>query len=706
MHRASLRYGRRIAGPALSGWLFLALIGPAWAQPAFELQLSGFLGGTDPKHEQVRDMAFDSLGNIYMTGGTASSDFPTTPGAYDRTFGGEFDTFVVKLDPAGNLLWSTLIGGPAYDRAYAVEIDDQDFVYVAGRCGPGYPTTAGALQTTFGGTNNPVAPYFDQDGCVTKFSPAGAVVWSTFFGGAGAEFIRDIDVDSAGNVYVAMPDNHFVPQPHITAGAYQTAIAGERDSVIAKISADGSSVVWGSYIGGSAYDGEAPSIRVDAGGHAYYLFGTQSDDAPATVNAFQSARGGGKDLMLAKFSPDGSSLVWATYFGGNGSETLETHDLEIDSAGRAIIVATTLSTDLPTTPGAFQGSAPAGWNTFAARLSADGSNLEACTYFGGSSGDYAEGTGFDVAGNVYFSGSTESSDLPVTPDAIQSTLSGNSDMFVAVLSPDMTQLRYATRVGGTGIEASRTLIVGPNGDVLFGGITTSPDFPIASAVQGTLIGGGDATYGLLRPASPPGPDADGDGVEDAQDNCPGVPNAGQANFDGDAAGDACDGCPTDAGKIVPGQCGCGVPETDGDGDGTPNCNDNCPSDPLKTEPGNCGCGLVDADQDMDTICDGLDNCPATANLNQLDGDSDGYGDACDRCPVDCAECDANGDGRIDGTELAWVGRAFVSCSPNPSGEWWYHVDYDLDGCVDGDDLAILSMPGIWGESSTSCVATN
>ena len=165
------------------------------------------------------------------------------------------------------------------------------------------------------------------------------------------------------------------------------------------------------------------------------------------------------------------------------------------------------------------------------------------------------------------------------------------------------------------------------------------------------------------------PDADGDGVCDDEDNCPGVYNPDQADADGDGAGDACDGCPSDPDKTEPGVCGCGVPDVDSDGDGTLDCNDGCPDDPNKTAPGFCGCGVPDVDNDGDGTYDCDDLCPddpdktapgaCGCGVPDTDSDGDGTPDCNDDCPNDpaktepgicgcgVADTDSDGDGTAD-----------------------------------------------------------
>ena len=191
----------------------------SFAQPGstYVLEFSTFLGGSG--QDQIRDVATDSQGNIYLVGGTDSPDFPTTPGAYQRVHNPgnpdmsgtvRYDIFVTKLDPTGHVIWSTLVGGRNYDRAYTVDVDSQGFVYVAGRAGRGFPVTTGAFQAVFMGTVNAnPKPYGEQDGVIFKLKPDGSdLVWASYFGADDAVIVRDMSIDRGGNAYLASGYGH------------------------------------------------------------------------------------------------------------------------------------------------------------------------------------------------------------------------------------------------------------------------------------------------------------------------------------------------------------------------------------------------------------------------------------------------------------------------------------------------------------------
>ena len=464
----------------------------------YDLAFSTYLGGS--QFEQVRDITTDAQGNIYVTGGGGSPNFPTTSGAFDTTPNGSFDIFVTKYTPAGQVIWSTVIGGSQYDRAYAIEVDASGYVYLAGRAGPGLPTTAGAFQPAYNGYYTGAA-YGNQNAFVAKLKPDGSgLVFASYFG--SYELIRDLAIDADGDIYVAgshkPTQTGTAPPAAWFSGRYQPNPNAGWENVVAKIKSDGSAVLWATYLGGSANDGGAPSIRVDAQERPVVVSTTHSTDFPTTLGAYDRTHNGGVDMMVAKFSADGTQLVYSSYLGGSGNEGTETHNLALDSAGNAYVTGYTQSTNLPTTVGAFQRTYGGGANdAFIMKVSADGTTLLASTYYGGSGGEGSEGVNLDAAGNVYISGPSNSANLPMTSNAFRGTHAGAGDMFVAKFTSSLATLSYASYLGGVNSDQGRTSYVNGAGDIFLAGQAESGFFT-KNAAQPLFGGVTDAAVAKFR----------------------------------------------------------------------------------------------------------------------------------------------------------------------------------------------------------------
>lgn len=313
-----------------------------------------------------------SGGSAYVTGFSASADFPTTAGALQRAYGGgAYDSFVVKLDTAGSAPgYATYLGGSGADIGSGIAVDGSGNAYITGYTDGHFPATAGALQTAFGGV---------YDAFVAKLDPTGAsLAYATYLGGAGEDIGSGIAVDSSGNAHVTGNTNGGFPT---TTGAYQTAYgAGSRDAFVAKLDVAGTALMYSTYLGGNGYDianGSAVDdvgngIALDGAGNAY-VTGSTTTSLPTTAGAWQSVYGGGTtDAFVAALNAAGTALVYASYLGGAGSDV--GNGVAVDAAGNIYVTGNTTG-GFPTTAGAFQTAPGGGGDAFVARFAADSVTL-------------------------------------------------------------------------------------------------------------------------------------------------------------------------------------------------------------------------------------------------------------------------------------------------------------------------------------------
>jgi hypothetical protein len=441
------------------------------------LNYSTYLGGS--AYDAVFGVTVDSAGNAYVTGDTASNDFPTS-NALQGAYGGNHDAFVAKLNLNGSaLVYSTYLGGGNYDRAVGIAVDGAGNVYLAGTTGsPNFPVTAGALQTICG-----CAKSNNSDAFVSKLSPTGAtLVYSTYLGGTANDYGSAIDVDSAGDAFVA-GRTCSLDFP-ITAGSFQTTYGGGcspsagGDAYVSEVNATGSALVYSSYLGGSGIDA-AYAIAVDASGSAYVAGNTNSTDFPATAGAFQTTNGGGYDSFVAKVNPTGSALVFASYLGGSADDT--TWGIKVDSSGSAYLAGQTISPNFPTTTGAFQTSCGGGClqtDGVVTKFSPTGSSLVYSTYLGGSGIEEAFAIAVDSAGEAFVTGETGSTNFPTTPGSFQPASPGGVAAYVTKLNSKGTKLAYSTYFGNTSTTGLAVAVNNTAHSFVVTGRTYSTTFPV------------------------------------------------------------------------------------------------------------------------------------------------------------------------------------------------------------------------------------
>lgn len=318
-----------------------------------------YIGGSGD--EIAEGMVLDKTNNAYITGYTRSTNYPTTAGVIQSSCTTGLCGFVTKLNPTGTaLVYSTIFGGTAIAEGFGIALDSAKNAYVAGvASGTGFPTTPGVLQP-----NCPPSPCGSADeGFVLKLNTtATKLLFSTYLDGTLDSFTDGIALDKTGNIYVAGgTDSTDFPT---TAGAAQTVFGGSTpscrftpasflcgDAFVSKLNKTATALVYSTYIGGSL-DESAQGLGLDAGGNVYAQGVTTSTNFP-TVNATQSAYGGNQDVFVTKVNVAGSAFAYSTYYGGSGQDNLGTN-VFVDSSGSAYTTGGTISTDLPTTAGAFQ----------------------------------------------------------------------------------------------------------------------------------------------------------------------------------------------------------------------------------------------------------------------------------------------------------------------------------------------------------------
>ena len=447
------------------------------------LAYSTYLGGSN--EEDGFAVAVDAAGNAYVTGLTLSSDFPTTPGAFQASQPPTSSYFVSKLNANGSaLIYSTYLGGIGFfDNQNAIVVDASGNTYVTGSTGSSdFPVTPGAFQTTKRGTKN---------GFISKINPTGsALLFSTYLGGSAFDNPSSIVIDASGDAYVTGFTNS--PDFPVTPGAFQTSYAGGPDigdAFVSKLNAAGTALLYSSYLGGSD-DDAGYGITVDASGNAYITGSTNSTNFPVTPGAFQTTAGEFGDAFITKVNPAGSALVYSTYLGTNDSRG---KSIAVDTASNAFVTGNA-SAGFPTTAGAFQTTFKAvnGVEAYITKLNAAGSALLYSTYLGGSSLDFGNGIGLDASGNAYVTGVTSSPDFPITPDAIQGKLRGprgSSNGFVSKLNAAGSALVYSTYLGGNGAFPFGVSVDG-SGNVYVTGTAALTDFPVTPGAFQTNFGGG------------------------------------------------------------------------------------------------------------------------------------------------------------------------------------------------------------------------
>jgi len=468
------------------------------------LVYSTYLGGSG--YDSVHSIAVDSSGAVYVTGFTDSLDFPAANPAQGSSGGGLNDTFITKLNPQGTaIVFSTYLGGSGDDFAEGIAVDGSGAVYITGITTSLDFPVLNAFQGVYGGTlagtgYGGVGDFGSMrgDAFITKLDPrGGTIAYSTYLGGNGDEIANDIFVESTGAVYVT---GETTSTDFPLVNPIQPAPGNiDWQAFVTKVNPSGTGLLYSTYLGGSLREAGL-SIAVDGAGAAYVAGETSSTDFPV-VNPAQGRRAGGInpfDFFIAKLSPAGSALTYATYLGGSGDERLP--GIAVDSSGSAYITGYTSSTDYPVVS-PLQAANAGGMDIVVSKIDPTGSAIVYSTYIGGSGDDFGSAIAVDAAGSAYVAGLSYSSDYPLA-SPLQASNSGTSDAVLTEIDPAGSSLLFSTYLGGQNTENARNIALGASGAIYLGGWTTSGDFPLVSPYQVIMGVPGDAFISKIDPGTP------------------------------------------------------------------------------------------------------------------------------------------------------------------------------------------------------------
>ncbi len=368
-----------------------------------------------------RAIALDNQGNVHVAGTTGARDLPLVRPVQDRQTGLNI-AFLMKFNPAGELLFSTYFGGDRNEEGLAAAVDSQGNIYMAGRASSANLPVKNAIQSAIAGGG--------QDGFIVKYTPDYRLAYATYFGGtSGTDNIHAIATGPDDSLYVA---GETMSPGLATRGAY-IADAQSYSSFVAKIEPAGGAVSYFTYIGWKGGYTSARGLAVDSQGRAHVSEHTTSQQLPVTPNAIQPAFTGGlRDAFLLRLNAAGSAAEHLTYLGGSTRGAADPDEtagsVKIDSHGHVYIAGETSSPDFPGRRMA-QSIHGGAQDAYLIRLDLDNSQIIYSTFWGGGKKDTAAAVALGPGEAATIVGESYSEDLPLSAP-VQSRLGSANDAFV------------------------------------------------------------------------------------------------------------------------------------------------------------------------------------------------------------------------------------------------------------------------------------
>jgi len=442
---------------------------------------STYLGGA--ANDYGFSIAVDTKGNAYITGATASLNFPVPGCVFGCAYnGGTFDAFVTELNPAGFPVYSDYLGGAGTDYGYGIAVDFNGAAYVTGATNSlNFPVPGCIICANGGG----------YDAFVTEVAPGGAgLVYSTYLGGKANDYGRAIAVDNNGDAYVTgITSSHNFP---MAACAFCVFQGGATDAFVTELKPFGVGFVFSTYLGGKGND-YGYGITFDPNERPIVTGSTTSLNFPVVAGCFQCANAGLSDAFVTEFNFGGAGLLASTYLGGAGNDYAYAVAQNVNEG--IYITGSTTSLNFPVVnclQCVFQGGAS---DAFVTHLNPALAGLIYSTYLGGAGTDSGRGIAVDAQLDALVTGYTSSVNFPVV-NCFQCAYNGGaSDAFVTSLIPPGPGLNFSTYLGGKGNDYGYGIGINLNFNpfaAFVTGSTTSVNFPVIGCFQCVNGGKSDA----------------------------------------------------------------------------------------------------------------------------------------------------------------------------------------------------------------------
>ncbi|MFN0033079.1 MAG: SBBP repeat-containing protein [Flavobacteriales bacterium] len=418
----------------------------------------------------------DNSGNVFAVGRTLSAANIATAGAYQTAYGGNIDGMLSKYDSNGARLWGTYIGGAFTDVAWSMDIDSSGNIYICG-------TSSSSTSIATAGTQQPTKQA-GADAFLMKFSPAGTLTWGTYMGYSGEETAYSLVIRNDTEIYMCGETSS--TSNIATGGVVQPGYGGgTKDAFMARYNASGFRT-WCSFYGGSLVD-VLYSIDVHIDGTLVAGGYSTSTNAIATAGGYQTASGGSSDGFLVCVNSTGTVRNWATYFGGGGTESVTSVDIDVNMY--VVYGGNTASSTGVATAGASQTVYGGVQDAFVGMLYLTGGTMQWATYIGGTLVESLFGVVTDGWGYVYAVGSTSSNTNISTVDATQPTYGGGGNDGFMVIFGHVGFKQWGTYFGGADNDAVLYIwpITGP-GAYICGATVSSTGIATPGAAQ-TVFGG-------------------------------------------------------------------------------------------------------------------------------------------------------------------------------------------------------------------------